>query len=82
MSNPPNLTAIELHVRREISVAKLNTFEFEAWRIGEYVYFGLVPRTTAADLLHRIATADGIAVEWGADKVQAVISEAFKGATP
>ena len=79
MSNEPDVSAILTHVRREISIAKLSAFEFEAWRVGEYVFFGLLPRGTAADMLHDVASSNGIVAEWGLDKVQSVIAAAFKG---
>jgi hypothetical protein len=57
-------------VRRCIATAKIREFKFQTFRLGDFVRIGLLASTTAADVLHDAALANGLLEEHGDDVIQ------------
>ena len=62
---------------RSVSNAKLVEYRRQAWRLALLVRQGTVDKTAAVDRLYEIAIAHAIVRALGADRVQAILDEAF-----
>jgi hypothetical protein len=69
-----------LEAWRAVANAKLAEFRRQAWRVAALVRAGVVDNSAAADRLWEIATAHALVRAHGADRVQAILEEAFSGA--
>ena len=76
-----NLTALRLHVRQAVAVAKIAEFENQAYYLGHLVSGGLLGRTPAADLLVCVAESNGLVREHGDDLIQSIIVSGIEGRT-
>jgi hypothetical protein len=65
---------------RAVANAKLAEFRRQCWRLAALVRQGVLERTAAVDRLWEIATAHALVRALGADRVQAILDEAFAGA--
>jgi hypothetical protein len=61
---------------RSVSNAKLVEYRRQAWRLALLVRQGTIDRTAAIDRLYEIAIVPAL----GADRVQAILDEAFASA--
>jgi hypothetical protein len=62
---------------RAVATAKLIEFRCQCWRLALLVRQGTIDKTAAADRLWEIATAHAIVRAYGADRVEAILAEAF-----
>jgi len=60
--------------------AKLVEYRRQAWRLALLVRQGTIDKTAAVDRLYEIAIAHAIVRALGADRVQAILDEAFASA--
>jgi hypothetical protein len=65
---------------RSVSNAKLVEYRRQAWRLALLVRQGSVDKTAAVNRLYEIAIAHAIVRALGADRVQAILDEAFASA--
>jgi hypothetical protein len=65
---------------RSVSNAKLVEYRRQAWRLALLVRQGTIDKTAAVDRLYEIAIAHAIVRALGADRVQAILDEAFASA--
>jgi hypothetical protein len=65
---------------RSVSNAKLVEYRRQAWRLALLVRQGTINKTAAVDRLYEIAIAHAIVRALGADRVQAILDEAFASA--
>jgi hypothetical protein len=71
-------TALQTEICVNVANAKFYAFAEEAGHIADLVRLKVVPRRTATDYLHECATYNQLYFEYGADRIQAVMSEAFE----
>jgi hypothetical protein len=64
---------------RAVAGAKLAEYRHQSWRLAHLVQRGIVEKQAAIDRLWEIATAHALVRALGADRVQAILSEAFAG---
>lgn len=79
MINEPDIDAILQGAKRQVALAKLHEFERQAYRIGEFTRFGLLPRVVAGDLLHNIACANGLIVTHGTEHITSIVWNGLEG---
>lgn len=65
---------------RAVANAKLAEFRRQCWRLALLVQRGTIDKTAAVDRLYEIAIAHAIVRALGADRVQAILEEAFASA--
>jgi hypothetical protein len=68
-----------LEAWRLVANAKLREFRRQCWRLADLVRQGIVSKADAVDTLWEIATAHALVQALGADRVQAIVAEAFAG---
>jgi hypothetical protein len=78
MTAPMPWTALQAEVCMNVANAKFFAFEAEAERLAHWVRLGIVSKSTAADYLNESAAHNQLYFEYGADRIQAVMSEAFE----
>jgi hypothetical protein len=77
MSEAAEFTA----ARMRVANAKLTAYRAECWRLAILSQQGIVDRIRAVDLLWEIAVGHAIIRAQGADRVEAIIAEAFADTT-
>jgi hypothetical protein len=73
-------TKLQTEVCMNIANAKHAAFIWEAERLAELVRLGCATRPNAADYLHTAAVYNSLYFDYGADHIQAIVSEAFEAA--
>jgi len=68
-----------LEARRAVANAKLTEYRRQAWRLAGLVHQGAVNKADAVDLLWELAVGHALLRAMGADRVTAIIAEAFAG---
>ena len=71
-------TALQAEVCMNVANAKFFAFEAEAERLAHWVRLGVVSKSMAADYLNEGAEYNQLYFEYGADRIQAVMSQAFE----
>jgi hypothetical protein len=71
-------TKLQTEIAINIANAKYQAFIVEAERMAEFARLGFITRTTAADYLHEAAVYNSLIFEYGTDRIQAVVAEAFE----
>lgn len=78
MTDPMPWTALQAEICMNVANAKLFAFEAEADRLAHWVRLGVVSKSTAVDYLHETTVYNSLIFEYGADRIQAVMSQAFE----
>ena len=76
--DPGKWSALQTEVCMNVANAKLFVFTAEAERLAEFVRVRLISRPVAADYLHSAAIYNQLYYEYGADRIQALISDAMR----
>jgi hypothetical protein len=71
-------TALQSEICMNVANAKFYAFAAEAERLAHWVRIGVVSKSAAADYLNESASYNQLYFEYGADRIQAVMSEAFE----
>jgi hypothetical protein len=71
-------TALQAEICMGVANAKYHAFIWEADRAAEYVRLGFLTRPAAADYLHVTAIYNQLYFEYGTDRIQAIVAEAFE----
>lgn len=71
-------SALQAEVCVSVATAKYHAFIAEASRIAEFARLGFVSRKTASDYLHVAAIYNQLYAEYGRDRMQAIMAEAFE----
>ena len=69
---------LQIDVSIKVALAKLAEFENQAYRIGDLVRLSILRRADAADMLHEAAIYNSLIFEYGADRIQKIIADAFE----
>jgi hypothetical protein len=67
--------------RCAVATSKLTEFRKQCWRLAGLVRQGIVNRLDAIDLLYEVAIGHALVRSLGEDRITAILSEAFAGAT-
>jgi hypothetical protein len=73
-------TKLQTEICMNVANAKFHAFIVEAERMAEFTRLGFITRATAADYLHEAAIYNSLIFEYGADRIQKIMAEAFEGA--
>jgi len=76
--DPRAWTPLQTEICMNVANAKLYGFAAEAERIAGLVRLGLLTRAVASDYLQTAAIYNQLAFEYGADRVQEIMSAAFE----
>jgi len=68
---------LEIRLSMLVANAPLYAFEECAANVGELVEFGLIARAEGADVLQTVATYNALVTEYGADRIQKIMADAF-----
>jgi hypothetical protein len=71
-------TALQTEICMNVANAKFFAFVDEAERVADFVRLGILDRHRAVECLHEAAIYNSLIFEYGADRIQAIMSEAFK----
>lgn len=74
-------TALQSEICMNVATAKYHAFALECERAAEFVRLGFLTRAAAADYLHVAAIYNELYHEYGRDRIQELMAEAFKEAT-
>jgi hypothetical protein len=73
-------TRLQAEICMNVANAKFYTFVSEAERMSEFARLGLITRAIASDYLHEAALYNSLYFEYGADRIQKIVAEAFEAA--
>ncbi len=73
-----NWDKLQIEVCMNVANAKFYAFVAEAQRMAEWVRLGIMTKVTAADCLHESAQYNQLYFEYGAERIQKVMAEAFQ----
>jgi hypothetical protein len=71
-------TRLQTEVCMNVANAKFYAFAAEAERMADWVRLGVVTRDVGADYLHESATYNQLYFEYGTDRIQKIIADAFR----
>jgi hypothetical protein len=70
-------TALQAEICMNVANAKYYAFADEAAKLAHWVRLGVVKKQIAADYLHESAVYNQLYFEYGTDKIQGIIANAF-----
>lgn len=72
-----NWTPWQTAICMNVALAKLNAFAEEAYRAADDVRRGVVTKADAADGLHEAAIYNQLYFEYGTERIQQIMADAF-----
>ena len=70
-------TALQTEICMNVANAKFYAFADEAAKMAHWVRLGVVQKQVAADYLHETAVYNQLYFEYGTDKIQRIVADAF-----
>jgi hypothetical protein len=74
----PGCSPLQIDVNIRVALAKISEFENQAYRLGDWIRVGQMTRAEAADILHEAAIYNSLVFEYGADRIEKIMADAFE----